>query len=243
MRTIAALVILASISTADAQVGLPWPGPGTPASSGSGGPSLVTHVGGTPSSNTGFTSAPVDTSTSTLLVASCSFFNGSSDCALADSKTNTWVGPISTLWRDAAGSRQIYMWYAYTPTVGTGHTFTFSCSPAVACFPSGMVLAFKGTVGTTVDQSNGTASGVGGASPGSITPTANNEVVVSSALSTDAAASFSVDSSMTITDQTAFNGSFNEGGAAAYIVQGTAGAINPTWSGPAVAAAAIASFK
>lgn len=209
-----------------------FPGPGTPAASGGTPIAVVAHAS---CSNTtvGCTTTGINTTGASLEVVACAYFN-QEPCNISDSSSNTWPSPIT--WTE--GQTSINFWYKYSPTTNSSQTFTVTCSGG-NCYPSLTVIAFKNTVGSTIDQQNGP----GTTQPGSITPTANNEVVVSNSLF-NTTGTATVNSSMTILDQVAFVNGTNEGGALAYVIQTSATAINPTWGGgPAMQVSGIASFK
>lgn len=183
---------------------------------------LVNNVSGS-GANT-FTSSGVDTSGSNLLVVVVS--GNAAAGTLSDSNSNTW----SPLTAHSDGANQVQISYAKNATVGTGHTFTMTGS---SIFTSICVLAFSGADTTApFDQENGTQGGGFDNTnflPGSITPGSNNEVVVSG-VSFNNTQTMSVNSGLAITDQVNFTGGTNYGCAGAYIVQGTAAAINPQWT-------------
>jgi hypothetical protein len=96
------------------------------------------------------------------------------------------------------------------------------------------VQCFSGAVSSPLDQQTGSASsstGLTSFQPGSVTPSANNELVVSliTAHITTLTSEVSISGGYTITDGIDGNGS-HIGGAMAYYKQSTAGAVNPTWS-------------
>ncbi len=130
--------------------------------------------------------------------------------------------------------------YAVNPTPSGSQTVTISGTVSAVVF-----AAFSGVdTSSPFDQQNGFQNCSGSTCPpGSITPSANNELVVSSLCWTDAGNS-SIDSGMTIIDQIPLVGGVNYGAVLAYIVQTSAGAINPTWTAPTTTVATtIASFK
>jgi len=110
-----------------------------------------------------------------------------------------------------------------------------------------MGAAFSGSSASPFDQQNGAASTglVTSQQPGSITPTANNELIVTLFGDSNCSSIPTIDSGFTITDAIAYNGSSNYGGAVAYLFQNTATAINPAWSitSSGNTVSSIASFK
>jgi len=197
-----------------------------------------------PDSGTGnaVASAGIDTTGASLLVAMCGRAQSVPTTTASDSKGNTW----SSLTAGAGSNPESIIFYAVNPTVGTGHTFTVGSNGGYA---AAIVSAFTSVdTSTPFDQQN--AAGAAGwndgtAFPGSITPTVNNELVVSCAAH-QLTSNFSA-SGMTIIDRIPFNagtGVFH-GVTSAYVVQTTASAINPNWTVGVTWAGAmsIASFK
>jgi hypothetical protein len=149
-----------------------------------------------------------------------------------------WFG----LTLQANSSIQCKIYYAKNATVGSGHTFTFD---GTAVYPSIGIMAFSGSDTTSpFDQENGAENaGTTSLQTGSVTPSTNAQILVA-ALGFNTANTISVNSSFTGLIQQNFTGGV-EGMAMAYLIQTTAGAVNPTfsWSSSSAAAAAIATFK
>jgi hypothetical protein len=195
-----------------------------------------------PGANGGTTDA-IDTTGATLLVMVLSAINavglGSTP---TDSKGNTWTPRTGY---SSGGNGAVKTFYVENPIVGSGHTFTYS---RASSFPVIMVLAFNGTVLTSVyDVENG-AGQVGGTTlqTGSVTPSENNEVLIAGTGIEGTGRTATINSSFTITDGIAGDGATRMGGYAAYLIQTTATAVNPTWtySGAVTRVAAnIATFK
>jgi hypothetical protein len=211
------------------------------AAAGGGGFTLVAHSVslGTPSSPV--TTPGINTTGASLLVVAISQYNGVSIGSVSDSRSNTWT-PLTGKTANSEPYSQLF--YCASPLVGAGHTFTLDNGGGI--FGVIGVQAWTGGVGT-FDVQNGAINGTPGLSlqPGSVTPTVGSSLIVS-AISADAgAASFAIDSGFTITDRVDYAGSVNEAFGMAYLVQGAAAAVNPSWSwsSSADAAATIASFK
>jgi hypothetical protein len=187
---------------------------------------LVANTGAQSADSNSVTTAGINTTGATLLVAVVSYFPGS--VSLSDSVGglgNTWVQAV-----DSGGTPGVSaIWYVKNPThVGSGHTFTQNVSGS---FPSIDVLAFSGTdTSANVDQINSVGNGAPPQATGSVTPSADNEVVVSG-FAINTTGSDSIDSGFTITDQQPSIAGLCVGGAAAYLIQTTATAVNPTWDG------------
>ena len=96
--------------------------------------------------------------------------------------------------------------------------------------PTITVLVFSGTVGSTVDKQNGatSVSTVTTAQLGSVTPSTNGQVIVSFLAPNGPYTVPTIDTSFIITDAIVSGSSRLQ--TAAYLIQGTAGAVNPTWN-------------
>jgi hypothetical protein len=191
-----------------------------------------------PNTNGGTTGA-IDTTGATLLVVHVSDVDGTG--TISDSKGNTWLtgraglglGPYSAIY------------YAENPTVGSGHTFTVTIAAGKS--PNMQVMAFSGTaIASVKDQSNGASTGSPQSTlqPGSVTPTEDNELVVTGAAYGDLTATTPTISGYTISDWQEQQNSAHFGGAAAYAVQTTATATNPTWgTGRGFTGSTIVTFR
>lgn len=202
-------------------------------------PTLVNSVSATPG-GTGGTTAAIDTTGADFLVMVVAWYVAPTTTP-SDSKSNTWVGgTIQTV-----NNQSCRIFYSYNPTVGTGHTFTFSSASSI--YPAIQVLAFSGLVtsATPFDQQNGnTNTSSTTIQPGSVTPTRNNELLIAGCCHEQA--SYTIDSGFTEAFDIAYSGSVNMGGSAAYLIQSALAAINPTFTlagSSANNAAAIATFK
>ncbi len=210
--------------SASAQVGLPWPGPGTVHSVGSG-ISVVCH-----NKASGLASA-VTTATNcsgaTLIVANTSD-NSANSGAPSDSLNGTYTNHATC----NSDTSNACVYYLYSPTVST--TMTFSKTSCVAC--SVEIIGFSGTAGSTVDQSTNQGGLAGGLSTcltsSPITPSNNNEVVIAafSSINDGGGLTYSIDGGFTISDQAQMTLGTNQGGAIAYLIQTTATAAQPTWT-------------
>lgn len=192
-----------------------------------------------------FTTSSIDTTGATLLVAHVSSFAVTAEPTLTDSKGNTWIGLTAQV---EGGTSRSRLFYAANPSVGTGHTFTLT-DPGGNIFAGLEVQAWSGaSITLPFDVENGgTQSSGTSLATGSVTPSVNNELVVTGAhIHTTGSGTISIDSGFSISDQ-------DQGGAVparfasamAYLVQSTAGAVNPSWSWSTTtsAAATIATFK
>jgi len=201
---------------------------------------LLTHAIASSADSLGVTTGAIDTSGASLLVVSLASHSGASENTLSDSKSNTWI-PLT----DPGGVIRLRLFYATNPTVGSGHTFT--ASDVVSSFPAVAVASFSGAnTSSPFDVENG-ASGLSFTTlqPGSITPTEDNELVISALTHQQLSDPVGIDGGFTITDQVQLVGGLAFGLAFAYLIQTSAAAANPTWSinDAANGSAVIASFK
>lgn len=189
------------------------------------------------------TTGTVDTSGANLLVVGINYhrsFVGATP--LSDSKGNTWT-LIDT---SDTGLGAICRLYYCTPggNVGTGHTFSTTTG-----FSNIFAIAFSGarTASTPLDQQNKGANNTASVATGSITPSANDCVVVTvyggfnpgaAPTMTSGGGSFTVPTGFSIATST------SESGAESYSIQTTATAANVTWTsaGSVHSSAIIASF-
>lgn len=138
---------------------------------------------------------------------------------------------------------QNILYYCFAPIVGSGHTFTVSNA---STFPGISALAFSGAAASPFDKQNG--ANLGSATtiqPGSVTPSLNNEVIVTGLSKSSASGAMTIDSGFSTPVQTEFNPGNGFGTAISYLIQSTAAAVNPTWTSPVVTglASTIATFK
>jgi hypothetical protein len=166
-----------------------------------------------------------------------------------DSAGNTYV-LVEDISGGAGEHAALYYASATTGSFATSASHTFTSTFAGSNnFPSMYAQAFSGSAASPVDQVNqsGQAGAVTSVQPGSVTPGQAGELIVTvvGINGTNTTGSVAVDSSFTITDVLAQTG-VSYGGAMAYLVQGGAAAVNPTWSWtPACtdASSVIATFK
>jgi hypothetical protein len=97
--------------------------------------------------------------------------------------------------------------------------------------------------GTNVGTSSASASAL---AIGSITPNQDGDLIIAGCMfDNNSAGAVSIDTGYTITNTRAYSGGVAVGGSMAYLIQGTAAAINPTWNitNAAAIAVATAAFK
>lgn len=190
---------------------------------------------------TGTSTTAINTTGATLLVMS-TVQSASGGMTVSDNKGNTWIA-LTPHSQFSAVESQIF--YAVNPTVGTGHTFTSNFANASSMSGGIIVTAWSGVATTSpFDQQNGAGYFASTAQPGSITPTANDELVITALSANSPSGPYAVDSGFTIAQSALLDMGVSNGLAQAYLVQTTATAENPTWSGGLdFGAANIASFK
>jgi hypothetical protein len=180
---------------------------------------------------TGGTTAAIDTTGADLIVVSVSSYAGGMAPTLTDSKGNTYTGLTARLLSNAAHR----LFYVLAPTVGAGHTFTVT---GATLYPAIVVDAFAG-VASYQTESGATATSIASLACGSVTPSTNGALVVTGAAGDGAVTDTVSPAGFTLTQKT-FSGGNNMQGSAAWQVQATAAAINPTWSfSPAQGSAAV----
>lgn len=176
----------------------------------------------------GGTTPAIDTSTANLIVVTVRWYTPAAEPVFSDSKGNTWIA--KTLRTQTVGSMRKY--YCITPTVGTGHTFSLTGTGNV---PDCHVLALRtdsaGSISYDVGKEAGTSQSSGTSiQPGSLTPSANNAVMVIGCESGGTAPT--IDSSFAREEVDAYVAPSQFGGLIAWKEKATAGAENPTinWS-------------
>jgi hypothetical protein len=189
-----------------------------------------------------FTSGTLDTSGADFLVL-CLTENTAGSATISDSKSNTWVkGPPTE--QSVVNPACVIYYATASGKTGTGHTFTATGSNIFSVIH---VMAFSGGAQSSAfDVENGTGGGsfTNTAAPGSITPTADNELVIS-AFAWNSATTITTVTGATAFYQTDYSGGANYGGGGAYVIQTTATAINMAWNWTGTTAGDIvtAAFK
>ncbi len=189
-------------------------------------PILVAHTAASSSNGTSVLTSAIDTTGATFLVASMANQGGSIP-TFADSKGNTWT----TVHTYGDGTDvDCIMYFCYSPTVGSGHTFLLT--NASGGFPSIVVMGFSNITTSAVNAESGhtTVSGSTG-QPGSITPSVAHTLVITGvAFNDNTSGAVSVNSGYTIVDTRPFTAGNAFGTSAAYKVLSSASAQNPTWN-------------
>lgn len=203
--------------------------------------SLIASIAQAQNASNPSTSA-IDTTGANLLIAIVHYRAASGGGTIADSKGNSWTGLTP---RENSTNAGIRIYYATnSPTVGSGHTLTLTGD-----FATIELLAFSGAHATApFDVENGAAADSSGASiqPGSVAPSEDGSVIVVGLTEGNdpGGGGPSINSGFSTPVYTVFS-SPSRGGAASYLIQTTAAAVNPTWtvSGVLEYATEIAVFK
>lgn len=173
-----------------------------------------------------------------ISIAISTYLMDPSTSNISDSKGNTWNKLASYVSGNAA---DVTEFYSVPTSVGSGHTFTINFTGA---FPTIGVIAFTGAAASPYDNNVvGANTDSTSIAPGSITPSQDNEVVIT-AFTFNTDGTITAPSGFTLTDIQQ-RGGINIGLALAYKIQTSAGAENPSWSTSAsgIIGATQASFK
>jgi hypothetical protein len=231
--------IVIPVSVGDAEAPPEEEGPGganfsTPAAS---------VAAGSSNGGSSVTTASIDTTScvsNCLIVVGVTYYGINTAPAITDSESNTYT--CLTERKITDGATRIC--YKQNATVDATHTFT---ATGAASFPSIAVQAWSGgRTASSADQQNGANATGTSLAAGSVTPSEDNELVVTTVNNyTDTGTSRTINGSYTITNQVGYSLGQHFPIALAWKVQTTAAATNPTWSwtGSQPANAAIATFK
>jgi hypothetical protein len=183
------------------------------------------------------TTAGVDTTGADFIVLSVGW-NGTGTPTVSDSKSNTW-NALTAHVNSANETNQLY--WSRPTSVGASHTFTVSLAGA-----SIEMLAFSGSATSPFDVQTGATSTTRPLSTGNITPTQDNELIVTSeTYAGNFGNPVTVSSGYSTPIQVDFVGSTHEGSSIAYKIQTTATTTDATWDTQfdTNLAVSIASFK
>lgn len=187
----------------------------------------------------GGTTTAIDTTGADFFIVAVSSYTvgtGGSE-TVTDSVGNTYTALTA---KSNASYETIRLFYSYG-SPHASHTFTYSDT---SCYAHVAVIAFSGSHATPFDQQNGVDStgAVTTLSPGSVTPSENDELVICAlGMYSNWNVSLSIDSGFTIEKSATAILSV----AIAYKIQTTAGAENPAWSWTTARSSStvIATFK
>lgn len=199
---------------------------------------LVAHAIAQSGDGNSATTAGINTTGANLIVLMISNFSVSG-MTISDSKTNSWTA----LTLAAGSATNVQFYYCYSPTVGSGHTFTVS---GTGIFPAIAVQAWSGMQTSSGFDTENTNTDIAATTiaTGSVTPSASTNVLVIGVGTASATGALAVDSGFTISDEIDSAGNGDPLGMG-YKNGSLSGSENPTWTLNATAnvAAVIASFK
>ena len=208
------------------------------------------HAKGNGSTGSGGTNQTgnINTTGATLIVISVAT-DANTGFTLSDSASNTWTKVASYGPSIASYSNEfITFFYCISPTTSATHNFTVTgtySAGSAAIF----VQAYNASGTITLDQNTGSAytSSQSSIAPGSITPSTPNQLVIS-AMRYDGGGHYSpfCGSGFTVTDSLTDDYDYQYGGGMAYLLQGSAAAVNPSWTwsnGNTSGSAWVGSFK
>jgi len=182
----------------------------------------------------------IDTTGADLIVLAQAQWAGVGIAAVSDSKGNVWTH----LTPRSASANYVQLHWCRPTSVGAGHIFTLA-GPGTF-YGALAVAAFRGATVVPFDVEAGAFSQIGGTSfsPGPITPTQNNDLVIT-AVSNGGGSGATIDSGFIVTDVLNWGSNVNEPVGLAYLLQSNAGPVAPTWSwtGSGQVASVIAAFK
>ncbi len=176
--------------------------------------------------STGATTDAVDASTATFVVLAICYDSGATGVSVTDTSGKTWVA--RTEWDGTGAHTPWVRIYDCVSTFTASHTFSVACT---AGFASIAAIGFTGNAASPADQQSGAFTTGGAALPGSVTPSEDNELLITAIGGSTGGVTYAVGSSFTLLDTTALVGGQAYGLATGYKIQTTAGAENPSWTG------------
>lgn len=191
---------------------------------------VIANVAAASPNNANVTTAatPKDTTGAKMIVVATGL--ASSPLVPADNFGNIYTPHTSY----AGAFDQVRLWQCENPICGPGHFWSMAGAPFV--IPSIAVVVLAGTIDNAFDLENG----AGAALPGSITPSQDDEIILTAVVCANGVPS-GINSGFTLLD--AVTSTSSTGLGFAYIIQGSAAAVNPMWSGTGIQASTIAAFK
>lgn len=206
----------------------------------SGGFALVANTTATANASSPGSSPAINTTGSKLIILGVGRYLGNT---VSDNQSNTWTLAGSSSANSGGGVAEVF--YCYNPVVNASHVFTISGSNSYAVM---FVEAFSGSAAAPLDQQNSAvANSTSTIQLGAITPTLGNELVVTVATNTGTATTSITVNQGFLQPSSFINGVGGTffGGMMAYLIQGGAATVNPTWTSNESDnhSAFIASFK
>lgn len=198
------------------------PGPGGKGPGGGGTPALVDHCVAT-----GTGTCTINSTGANLIIVMAVAGGGIAVTAPTENKSNAFQAPAAVA-ASLASNNAAKGYYIFSPTVGASHIFTGGAASNVY-----FVSAWSGMLaGSGVyDTGNGLAQSGGSATlqPGSVTPAATGELIITAAMNSDNGSIWTVPSSpiaFTALDTSTGYGAEAQG----YAVYASTTAINPSWT-------------
>lgn len=165
-----------------------------------------------------------DTSGANHIPVHVSQFSGGTLTTPSDDKGNG--APTAGTAQTTGESYSRWFWWL-NPIVGANHNITVS---NLAIAASAQAYAFSGV--NALDQQTGATGNVGSIQTGSLTPPSNGALFLSGVSTGNGSiTTHNINSSFTGVLNTNYSAGVCEGGAAGYLIQAVAAAVNPTWSG------------
>lgn len=212
---------------------IPFPGPGRASVGGGTNITWIASNHGAATSSTTGAIGSTNTTGANFCVVAISYYPGASGVitSVTDSPGNTYTA--LTVSSDAVNTATV-LFYAKNATPSATHTWAISGNNTP--FPGSTVACFNNVNTTTPFGHESGATGLVTATlqPGSITPSSNGALIVSVlGLCGGSASTFAIDSGMSApsaSEISPFAAGSSCGAAISYKIQGTAAAINPTWT-------------
>lgn len=177
------------------------------------------------------TTPGITTTGANFIVAVVTYYDGGTFSNFQDSKGNTWTK--RTVYTDTnATAAHVVQYYVVNPTVGSGHTFTAWCT---ACAPGIAIHAFSGVNTSPFDVENGTGTTISTSrlQPGAVTPSQDNELIITGPLTNGGGApAMTINAGFTTDPGISYTGNHFTTDIG-YIINGagTSGiAVNPDWT-------------
>jgi len=189
--------------------------------------SLVTSISARSTNTNGFTTGSADTTGANLLLLAVGSHSSGPTVTVSDSKSNTWTG--LTEYQPGGGGSEIKIFHCLSPSVGSGHTFTATGN---ASFSALAMFAFSNSGASAFDKESGLGDDgtLTDIEPGSVTPAADNALLVSALVVAAPLSAIGIGSSFTLQEAEDYTPGESMGVAFAYKIQTSAGAENPTWT-------------
>ena len=196
--------------------------------------SLVAHTAAVGSASA-VTTPPISTVGASLIVV---ISGGQLTLTPTDSLANTnWYAPPK---QASASGYGMWISFIVNPITGAAHTFTLSGGGSA--YPWIAVLAFAGSFYGAERVTGAYAGAASLIQPGAITPSANGALIVTGYSNSSGTTAPAITAPFTLADSVPA-GANGGPAAAAYLVQTTAAAVNPTWLNPGGTLGSVAQMQ